>query len=221
MTGPTTISQPCPGILQVEMRYIADGQTVENVFHVARNVLDHWTLAEITDVTGVFLTSYWTAHQKASLPATTALTEIVLTDLTDLDGLKITHPISPPDPGTNAAGTLPINVTVALKLSVTNRGRGASGRIFWPTLPTTAVVGDTLTTAYASTMETAVAAIETALLALTPEMFLVVLSRVFGRARRANGIGRRVVEVGVTDLTVDSQKNRLPRHRRKSRRRTP
>jgi hypothetical protein len=207
-------TQNCPGILQVEMKYRADGQDIENVYHVSNDTLSIWPVGEIQDVIQVFYDTLWTASQRAMLCPATSLISIVATDLTNLLGKKIVRSISPAEAGTNASTNLPNNATFAVNLQPDERGRGVAGRVFWPTIPRGGVVLDTVDTTYAAD---AIAALEATMVAiglLTGAPQLVILSRFLNGAKRALGVARVVQSVSVRDLTVDSMKLRLPGHKR-------
>lgn|SRR5581483_11961043 len=207
-------TQNCPGVLQVEMQYIADGQTIENVFHVLKTTGAAWSREEITTALGEFQEVYWTGHQKALLPAQISLFNIVGTDLTSLEALKVDLPISPSEHGADASASLPANVTLAVKLAIANRGRGRSGRIFWPAIPETYVTENEVDPAYAANIIAAVQALVTAIDGIGPEFQLCVLSRWLNGAKRADGVGFPVDDVTITDSIVDSQRDRLPGHKK-------
>lgn len=207
-------TQNCPGILQVEMRYKNDGQSIYNVFHVNNRTGALWEVADIEQMTNVFLEDYWHDAQRVLIPTNVALTEIVATDLTSLSGHKFSFGISPVEAGTNASAGLPANVTMAIKLSPALRGRGRAGRIFWPGLPEGEVTNNAVSSGYADDAVLAVIALKDGIDAIFGLQILSVLSRWNGGARRTVGEGLDVVNIGVTDLTVDSQKNRLPGHKR-------
>jgi hypothetical protein len=210
-------TQNCPGILQVEMRYQADGQNIYNVFHARKSDLSHWTATEIDAVENEFRTGYWTTSQQPLLCGDVALHEIVCTDLTDLSGLKKSYPISPAEAGTHTGASLPNSATVAVKAAIGTRGRGSSGRIFWPPMPEGVVVANTVDNTYSGLVTTALNDLKTAIDALIFATDLVVLSRRHARAVRPLGIGEHIYDWVLTDTTIDSQKNRLPRHRRNRR----
>jgi hypothetical protein len=202
------------------MKYLADGQKVQNSFYVKKPAsTDHWTAGDIGNVLDVFHNNLWTAHQRAMVCPATSLVEIVATDLTDLDGLKIARPISPTEAGTNASTNLPNNATFALKLSPQNRGRGSAGRIFWPTMPRSAVTLDSIDPAYIADAVAAIGSVVIALLALTGSPQLGVVSRYLAGVKRAIGLWRAITSIGATDNYVDSQRDRLPGH--KKHKRTP
>jgi len=209
--------QNCPGILQVEMRYVCDAQDIYNVFHVGKGDTDPWEFAAIADVIDSFYNTYWTSNQQALLTEEVQLAEIVATDLTSLSAQRIVRPIVPDEIGTHLGTVLPNNVTLAVKLAPATRGRGSAGRIFWPPTPEDEVAGDQYDNAYVSSIVTCFTDLMGDLLALAESSKLVVLSRVLNGAPRANGIGKDVVSVGASDLYCDSQKLRLPRHKRTKR----
>lgn len=211
--------QDAPGILQVEMRYTSDGQDVYNVFHVGKATLDAWEFGEITDVVNAFYDDYWSSNQQAMLTEEIRLAEIVATDLTSLDGIRVINPIVPDEIGTHLGTIMPNNVTLAVKMAPATRGRGSSGRIFWPPPPEDEVAGDQFAPSYVTAIVTALGALQTALGALSTPSKLQVLSRVLDGVPRVTGVGKDIVAFGSSDFYVDSQKLRLPRHKRT--RRTP
>lgn len=217
MPGGIVAHQNAPGILQVEMRYESDGQSIYNVFHVKQADTDAWELSEITDVMDVFYDTYWSGAQQALLTEEVRLAEIVATDLTSLDGLRVTNPIVPDEIGTHLGTVMPNNVTLAIKFAVATRGRGTSGRIFWPPPPEDVVVADQFDADYVTSIIGALQALQDALVALDPSSKLVVLSKVASGIYRANGIGKDIIAFGASDFYVDTQKLRLPRHKKSKR----
>lgn len=208
------MTQNCPGILQVEMRYLKDGQNVFNVFHVANNDLTDWDSTPIDAVESVFHTNYWIGSQSALLCADISLVEIVCTDLTSLAGLKQAYPITPAEAGSHTGGSLPNNATIAVKAAIGTRGRGTSGRIFWPGLPESEVTGNTLDSDYADGIVLALQTLKEDIDGLIAGFDLVVLSRRLNGTLRPSGIGRHIRDWVLTDTSVDSQKLRLPRHKK-------
>jgi len=203
-----------PGVLQVEMRYEVDAQAVYNVFHVIKPAATAWALDDIDDVINVFHNTYWTANVKPLMCPDFALLEIVATDLTSLDGIRVIHEVSPIEFGTLEGVTDSNNVALAIKLGIGKRGRGVSGRIFWGPPPDSKVAGDMVDADYAASAVAAINALRDSLQALSVNGALAVLSRFSGGLPRSTGLGRAVTSVGVTDLFVDSMKLRLPRHKK-------
>lgn len=208
--------QPCPGIVQVDMRFVKDGQQIQNTFHVQDNDSPSWNLADIESLLDIFEDTYWPAV-KGLLTAGISLYQLVATDLSSLDGLKVSRPISPAQPGTNVGAVGPNNVTMAVKLSPQTRGRGSAGRIFWPDIPEPSVTANTIDSTYAADVVAAVELLRSTIGTLWANTDLCVLSRFEAGVRRATGIGRTVLSVGITDALVDSMKNRLPGHKKQKR----
>jgi hypothetical protein len=206
-------AQNCPGVLQVEMRYVSDGQSIYNVFHVSKPTLDHWPADQIATVLGYFEGTYWVA-QRPLLCASIELLEIVATDLTDLAGLKRTRSINPAQAGTHTGINLPNSVTFAVKLQIGIRGRGVAGRIFWPTIPSDEVAIDTVDSTYAAAVAAAVVGLADVLRDDIAGFSRSVLSRYANRILRPTGIARDISSVDASNPFVDSQKNRLPQHKR-------
>lgn len=207
--------QDCPGIIQVDMNYQIGTEKITNVFHVDHLGGDHWTAAEINTALDDFEQSYWTTLQKPLVPASLVLTSIVATDLTDLDGLKIVRTIDPAQPGTKAGDGLPANATLAIKMAGFSRGRGVAGRIFWPQLPESEVVSNLIAQTYVDDAVDCVRGLLDVLAAETPALALCTLSRVTGGAPRPFGIARAILTIQAVDNIVDSQRTRLPGHKRK------
>jgi hypothetical protein len=209
-------NQPCPGILQVDMRFLRDGQQVQNTFHFDNGTLAAWTLDAITTVLDLVANDLWTDMQPL-LSAACSLYQVIATDLTDLNGLKISRAITPAEPGGHAGGPSPSNVSMAVKLAPQTRGRGTAGRIFWPDIPETVVTANTIDSTYAGLVVDALENLRLGALNLPGTITLCVLSRYLNTVKRPEGIGREVLSCLVTDALVDSMKNRLPGHKRRKR----
>jgi len=194
-----------PGAAEVEVRYIWNGQAVENVLHFHRGT-DY-------DVDGLNnLAADVAAWAIANLiPLQTAIcafTEVLATDLSSNTGPQVSYTTGLPVVGTDGSGSQPNNVTVAVKAGTDSRGRSFRGRTYFIGLCLNEVIGSTLTS-------TALAAIKAAYEALRDYPFTdgsskwVVLSEVHNNAPRANGVTTDVTTVSV-DPTTDSQRRRLP-----------
>lgn len=215
-------TQNAPGILRVEMRYRYDNQLVMNVFHVHRPGEDSfWSSGQIEAVMDAFEEDYFHDNQQTMLPTTMELTEIVATDLTSLEGLKRNRAFTTAQNGTSASPGLPANATIAIKMQATTRGRGRSGRIFWPALTEAGVVDNRVSNTVIGAATVALNDLNAALLALVPPANLVILSRENAGAARPIGIPIEIASFSAADSVVDSQKNRLPNHKRRRLATTP
>lgn len=206
-------TQPCPGTLQVDMKYVRDAQEVRNVFHIFKETADHWDVPMINAVLDYFEDTFWPAV-KTLLPADISLMEFVGTDLTDLDGYRVVRPISPAQPGTGADPGCPNNISLAVRLGAQNRGRGVNGRFFIPALMESQVTGNRVEAGTVAAWCAALGAIITGIQALDGSPDWVVLSRYLNGAKRVAGFVRPILNVACSDLYVDSQKLRLPFHKK-------
>lgn len=200
MPRPTT-----PGGAEVELRYIWAGQHVENVLHFSKptdwDAIDLALLAE--DV------STWA--QADYIPLQTnqcSLVEVLATDLSDPAGPSVPKTTGLPVPGVDTSGSVPNNVTVAVREGTAGRGRSFRGRTYFIGLNKPQISDSTL-------LPIVVTAIKDAFESLMLYSFTVsdtqwcVLSEISGGAPRANGIMTPIVSISV-DPTTDSQRRRLP-----------
>lgn len=129
---------------------------------------------------------------------------------------------NPAAQGLLAQDGCPANSTFAVKLGIGTRGRGASGRLFFVGLGQDNVDVGYLTEAYAAVIVQEVRDF-CFYIANDQGATHVVVHRYEGNppVRLAAGIPRAVTSYSYTDLAVDSQKLRLPNHRKRKARTTP
>lgn len=214
----TSVSQTVPGVVEVRCNYILSGENCENVYHVANDTGEAWTLVHMEDIASAFA-DWEDVSAKGSRSVACALHNITVTDLTSLEAERITRPLTPPIAGTVAGDALPNNATFALKADVHNRGRGKSGRTFWIGLAELQTAGSTILSSDRDNIITAMNALITAVEAIDPTYRLVIVHRVVGGIRPPEAAFSQIFLFGATDDTIDSQKNRLPNHRRRSKKR--
>jgi hypothetical protein len=110
---------------------------------------------------------------------------------------------------------MPANVTIALKLVIGERGRGKSGRLYWIGLTEDQCVGDTVETSTATALEAAGEALRTGIEALgLPWGNLVVPHLKIGDTRPTPATKSVVESIALTDNVLDSQRDRLPFHKK-------
>jgi hypothetical protein len=196
---------PSPNLAQLEIRAQIDGQHVENRIHV--DMFATPTPANLEAVAVVVWNSIadvWLG----SLPVECVIHEIVATGLDAIDGAQFTYA---PDlmPGLDASGAMPNNVTICSKLSSDQRGRSARGRLYWLALPRDGVEDNTVTTPRA---EAILAGLNATRVAIDDAGFAwVVASYVSEGAPRPGGpVYYHVISCNFVDLTIDSQRRRLP-----------
>lgn len=206
--------QPVLGTAEVRMEYILNGENCENVYHVANDSGEAFTLTQLLDIGGAFA-DWEDASAKPQRTTACALHNITVTDLTSLTSDRVTIPVVPPIAGTQGGDSQANNVTLACKADVHNRGRGKNGRTFWIGLSEGQTNGSNITSAARDAIVLALNAIITDIEAVNPTYRLVIVHRVVGHVHPPVAGTSQVFLYSVTDDTLDSQKNRLPNHRRK------
>lgn len=210
------VYQPVRGVAEIRMRYLLDFENAENVFHVEHGSLDPWPLADLEDLASTF--EAWESTDGSTARSVSAhLIEVVVTDLTSLTTQKVTRAVSPDIPGAIGGDSLPNNATLAVKADINNRGRGKSGRVFWVGLAESQVTANTINTAARDAIVLALNNLRADVLALDPAYHMVVVHRVVDGVRPAEADWSAIASFSVTDNTIDSQKNRLPNHKRHKR----
>jgi len=116
-------------------------------------------------------------------------------------------------PGLKASAVMPNNVTCAIKFGTASIGRSFRGRNFVVGLTENEIVASALESATASAYVAAYEQVAADCLAIG--FTHVVVSRRASGAPREEGITTPVTYYAFTDLSVDSQRCRLPGHRRK------
>lgn len=196
---------PALDILQVEMRYTWDGQKVENVLYVRGG--STWNTLQMSDTADMFY-DWWLGNLQALQSDEVALTEIYVTDLTTASSPTFTRSGDPGDVGARMSPSLPNNVSLAIHFRTAGRGRSSRGRNYIVGMTEDQVVNSEM-------LDTEVGAYITAYEVLITAAFpntgsWIVLSRFAGGAPRVAGLPQTILSVGATDLTVDSQRRRLP-----------
>lgn len=210
------VYQPARGVAEVRMRYLLDFENAENVYHVEHGSLDPWPLADLEDLASTF--EAWEDTDGSTARSVSAhLIEVVVTDLTSLTTQKVTRAVSPVIDGTIGGDSLPNNATLAVKADINNRGRGKSGRVFWIGLAESQVTANTINTAARDAIVLALNNLRADVLALDAAYHMVVVHRVVGGVRPAEADWSAIASFSTTDNTIDSQKNRLPNHKRHKR----
>lgn len=196
-----------PNIVQVEMRYTLDAQKCENRIMV--NVLHEPTVADMTaiasNVSNALITEWLPL-----LPNTLVYTELFCRSMHVQNGPQASFPITPAQgTGTNIGSALPNSNTLCVSLRSNLAGRSARGRLYWPALMETVVVGNTVDTAHVTAITNAVRAID---VNLTAAGFLwEIVSFFSNKVPRPGGpVYFEVSDILVVDRIVDSMRRRLP-----------
>lgn len=210
------VYQPVRGVAEVRMRYLLDTENAENIYHVDHGSLDPWPLADLEDLASTFENWEDTTAQPVRTSAA-SLIEIIVTDLTSLTTQRVTRAVSPALVGAVGGDSLPNNATIAIKADINNRGRGKSGRVFWVGLSESQVTANHINTAAGDGLVAALTGLRAAVLALDAAYHMVIVHRVINGVRPAEADWSAIASFSLTDTTIDSQKNRLPNHRRHKR----
>lgn len=196
---------PVLGVVQAELVYTWEGQTVETVLHFEPS--DPPTPALMTEL-GAFLVTWFNTVLKPTMPTTISLVNIKLTDLTTETAPVVNYGTGLPIAGTGASPALPNNVAFVITKRTAQRGRSFRGRIYHPGLMEGSVTGNTVSGSAA----TAIIGAYDDLLAFSTAgatWTMGVVSRYTNLAPRATGVFTGVVNL-TTDGNVDSQRRRLP-----------
>lgn len=204
--------QVAPKVARIELKYNIPENVIENVFH-ARSTAGNWDGTVMDAVEAAFLSWFTTtAYQYNSNEL--SLFEIIVTDLTSLSGLRKVYPIVPPVDGNISAGLLPGNDTFAIKANIGTRGKGQNGRVFWPSLCTDQVSFQKVNKTNADEMVTALNTLRTSIASVTGCDGLCIPHFVVGGIRPPTVSNSLVISYSYSDLYVDSQRDRLPFHKK-------
>lgn len=199
---------PAPLTAQVEMRYLQGGEPVENVYHVKGT--SEWTATTLGALATAF-ENWEVAHAQSRRHSTTTLLSVKAIALVAADGAFI---ISSVDiVGTATGIELPNNATIALKAETGLRGRSRRGRTYWIGLSTD--MTDSLNRN--QLVDAWRIALLDAMNQLTITAFpnggqLVVASFAANNAWRSTALLTPITGYTLTDVTIDSQRRRLPHH---------
>lgn len=205
-------AQTVPGVAEVRMQYVSDSQSCENVYHVEHG-LTGWSLTDLETLAGLFETWEDTVA-KTHRTNGTSLINIITTDLTSLAGFRIVTPPVAPIVGTGGTHPQPNNVTLAVHADIGTRGRGKSGRVFFIGLDETFITGDTVSNAEGDAIVNDLDALLANIVGHDPTWHMCVPHRVVAGVKPPVVGYTDVRDWGLSDFTVDSQKLRLPNHKK-------
>jgi hypothetical protein len=209
------MAQVAPKIARFELRYETPDNTLENVFYVQCTGA-RWVEADMDAVKAAFV-AWFTASGSQQMSDTLGLYEVVATDLTDLNGIRKSYAVSPALLGNISSAILPLNVTWAIKASIGKRGRGITGRTYWPGLCVDQVSADQMDGGAANTIIGYMNALKVAIAAVPNSEGLVVPHFIVGKVRPPVVTADPVQGYLFSDLFLDSQRDRLPFHKKHKR----
>lgn len=204
--------QVAPKVARFELMYRTADAQLANVFH-ARATAASWDSSTMDAVEAAFV-SWFTTTAYQYINQAMGLFEIIATDLTSLSGIRKVYPISPELLGNITADPLPSNATFAIKANIGTRGRGQSGRLFWPSLSADQVTLDQLNKTNADELVTTMNTLRTSIAAVTGCDGLCVPHFMVGGVRPPSVSNSLIISYAYSDLYVDSQRDRLPFHKK-------
>lgn len=203
--------------LRVEVRYQGSNTNAANVFHVRTTAAP--TLPDLTTAATIF--ESWLSTEWAPIAnGEWEVAEIVVTDLSSITGPRRSFIPAAPIVGTAVGDSVPANATIAIKFDIGTRGRGVNGRMFWVGLSEADTTANEVTTAALTAILSAIDALRTAVEAGAGLEGLAIPHYVVGGVRPAICTSSVVLAVVAADGLIDSQRDRLPRHK-KHKRSTP
>lgn len=201
-------------VVQVVAEYRSGGELVANVYHVHKGTA--WSAPEILTLLGAF--SSWETNDASPLRSSqVSLIRLVGTDLTSLTSDRVDQQLSAPISGGDLAAVLPNNVTFAVKANIGERGKGRNGRTFWIGLSEAMVVGSFVDDAVAGQIQSALNTLITDISAALPGASLGIIHTRVNNVPISPATFSSVDSFTYTNLEVDSQKDRLPGHKRHKR----
>jgi len=197
---------PAPQIMMLEFRYIMAGQRTENRIMVdALAPVTPTTLEALADVGDLWVGNTYLGN----IGGNTALSEVVVTDLTTQNGEQVTHAPGSPVTGGKPA-PLPNENAFCISLRSNARGRSARGRWFAGSLSgNDREDANTLTAGYVTDLTTALNGLIGAIDAAGFQA--VIVSYRSNNAPRPGGpVYFPIVTATAVDRIIDSQRKRKP-----------
>lgn len=198
---------PAPNIVQAEWRCTRNGQNIENRMMI--NLLADPTLTVMNELR-VVLWDWWENSHAAVLSSEVALREVVLTDMSEQNGLQVSYAPDTTTVGTLGGFDLPNEVSMCVSLRTGFRGRSARGR--WYQLSITDAQLDGTNTMSATAAANITTSISALLAAIAGEGYVAsIVSYVSGGVPRPGGpVYFAISGAVITDLILDSMRRRKP-----------
>lgn len=197
---------PVVNVAQFDIRYTMDGERVENTIYCKRDA--GWTTTELNDAAAIIkveLVDNMVAHYSDVM----IWQSIMATDLTTVASSQTEYTGTGPVPGSGTGAVIPNNVAWCIKFLTALRGRNYRGRNYIGGFVASEIVVNEINEADADDI---VALYTDTFAALEAASYVpVVVSRFALGAPRLTGVATPIVNVAYTDLTLDSQRRRLPR----------
>lgn len=212
------MSQVVPNVARFECKYKTGDNVVMNVYYVKTSDLT-WSEASLDDVEAAIVD--WETTTAVPLRNDqVALFEIIATDLTSLAGIRKAYGVSPAVPGA-LADPIPMNATLAIKADIGRRGRGTAGRTYWIGLAQGQLtVPDQIAPVASGQLVAAMNTLRDAIAAITPVEGMCVPHFVVGGEHPPIVSADIIVRYLLSDFYIDSQRDRLPNHKKHLKKKT-
>jgi hypothetical protein len=203
---------PVENVALIEVRMLLDDQKVENTLYAQSvDALDGARLSSMANV----VKDWWTDQYGPLVSDLVTLREVTCTDLTTATGSQVSVS-GGLAPGGQIGGSEPSNVSLAISFRTTLRGRAFRGRNYIVGIPLERMASQNeVESTFASDLTSAYIQLREDL--DSADFTWVVVSRFSGvdpetgdPIPREAGVATPVLAPLVTDLTVDSQRRRLP-----------
>lgn len=197
---------PVADTLMAELRFISQGQKIENTLYFQGSAGVSSSLA--SDL-GDALISWWDTQFQPITSDTMSLVEVFVTDLTTDTSFTVSDTAGLPLTGASTTEALPANVAHCVSFRTAQRGRSARGRNYVAGMTEADTNGSLISSTIVADHVTAY----TILLgagAFVPGLEWVVVSRFHNGAPRVAGLAIPITNVLSVDAVVDSQRRRLP-----------
>lgn len=198
---------PALNVAMCSLRYTVSGQQAENTLYF--QYISDPGEEQLQDISG-YLVTWRDTFLKDIQGAHCLFREVYAVNMTTGFSPTFTNVVSPEVAGTYSGTPLPNNVTLAVSFRTAGRGKSSRGRNYALGLTETALsstLGQSVQTAYAADL---VAAYDDLFVGLPADWTWVIISRSVNGLPRANALVTPVQSVILTDLTIDSQRRRLP-----------
>lgn len=191
--------------LQCDIRYIAQGQEVQNSLYFRYSEgIPPGSIAVI----GSIVVAAWTAHGRPVSPPQVGLVGCHITDLDSEMGFSQDIIYPQVIPGQVNSQPCPNNVTIAISFGTSYRGRSAKGRNYIPLLAQNYVENNRVSTVPLEGWTAFYQQIQSETLDMGLDMCVV--SRYHNKVKRETGETYSIVSIGFRDNIVDNQRRRLP-----------
>jgi hypothetical protein len=196
---------PVPNCCMWELRFTLDNQQIENTLYATRD--GGWDASSARNV-GEALFNWWVEFMAPSLSDSLSLNSVHATDLSAADGFSTDFVPVASETGVVGGACLPNNCAICISFRTVARGRTGRGRNYIAGIPDTHVTLNTLDAADGLAYVAAYSNVDDVIADFDGTWCVV--SRHLDGLPRDIGITRKITTVILTDLTIDSQRRRLP-----------